>query len=142
MEVWKMTIFDYYEVHGHNIDIDVADNEIDICTCFCFDKDSEIDTDFQNMADFIILLMKKTEIEVINGDIMIGKFSDIIHKNEKLIKDFCKKQWRKEYHYLLTEKNTCGDFEYNVINCFFACVSGNYGNETAGKYLNLLKECK
>lgn len=137
-----MTIYDYYKVHGNEIDIDVADNEIDICTCFCFDKDSEIDTDFQNMADFIILLMKKVEIEVINGDVMIGKFSDLLHNNDKLWKDFFRKQWREEYHYLLDSDDTYGDYEYEAINCFFAIVSGNCGNITSGKYLEVLKKCK
>lgn len=138
-----MKLYDIYKIKKNGLEDDIADNYIDFAFCFCISEEDENDTEYKNMIDFTILLMKKVDIECINGDIIICKFSDIINNNMDLIKDFIRKNWIKECQCFLDEDAIkYGEFHYEVLKEWNNVIIGNYGEEMNRKYLDLLKACK
>ena len=138
-----MKLYEYYKIRKDGLEDDIADNYIDFAFCFCISEEDEKDTEFKNMADFTVLLMKKTEIECINGNVIICKFSDIINNNMDLIKKFIRENWTEEYQYVLEEDAIKHDeFHYEVLKEWNNVITGNYGEKMNKKYLELLKACK
>lgn len=124
-------------------DEDISDNYIDICIYICYEKNTKISEDFPYMDNFIKLLLEKTEIEKINGDVIICKFSKIIDDNLELFKEYIKKSWVDSMQWVLEEDAiNHGEFHYEIIKDFGNVVNGNYGESVNKMYYELLKKCK
>ena len=119
---------------------DIADNEIDICFYICYEKEHK-ENDFPYMYKSIELLLQKVEVEKINGEIVIGKFSKLIKDNEKLFDDFIKNNWVDSMQWVLENKDN-GEYEYEIIKDLGNVVNGDYGESVNKKYYQLLKKCK
>ena len=138
-----MKLYEYYKIKSNGLDDDISDNYIDYTLTFCIDSDFEKSEDYKNMIDFTVLLMKKTEIEKINGDVIICKFSDIIDNNIDLIKDFIRKNWIESMQWVLDEDSIeHGELHYEVLKDFDNVIGGCYGESMNKIYLDLLKKCK
>ena len=138
-----MKLYEYYKIKSDGLDDDISDNYIDYALTFCIDSDFEKSEDYKNMIAFTVLLMKKTEIEKINGDVIICKFSDIINNNIDLIKDFVRENWIESMQWVIDEDSIeHGEFHYEVLKDFDNVIGGRYGESTNKLYLDLLKKCK
>lgn len=138
-----MILYDYYKITKTGINSDVSDNYIDFAISITMDFDYEKSGDYRNMIDFTILLMKKTEIDYIDGDLIVCKFSDIITNNLDLIKEYIRKNWNEDFKYCLDDD--CikhGELHYEVLKEFDNVINGRYNEKCNKQYLQLLKKCK
>ncbi len=138
-----MTLYDFYKIKSDGLNDDISDNYIDIAISISIDSDFEKSGEYKNLIDFTVLLMKKSEIECINGDVIVCKFSDIINNNIDSFKKFIRDNWVDSMQYVLSDDSIeHGDFHYEILKEFDNVVIGNYGEKINKKYLELLKACK
>ena len=115
---------------------DIADNYIDEVIYICYEKNTEISKDFPYMDKFIKLLLEKTDIEKINGDIIICKFSKIIDDNMELFKKYIKDTWIDSMQWVLEEDAIeHGEFHYEIIKDFGNVVIHTYMTRSQRKQL-------
>lgn len=138
-----MTLYDLYKIKSDGLNDDISDNYIDIAISISIDSDFEKSSEYKNLIEFTVLLMKKSEIECINGSVIVCKFSDIINNNMDLFRKFIRDNWVDSMQYVCSDDSIeHGDFHYEILKEFNNVVIGNYSERINKKYLDLLKACK
>lgn len=110
-----MKLYDFMKIS--ETDWDTCDTVYDACVTVCYiDEDDEEEMD--SYYKFCIELIKKVEVEKQNGDILIVKWTDLIHNNMEKFKEFTNKHWRFNYD------DDEDEFIYQWINELHAYLAG------------------
>lgn len=123
---------------------DIADNYIDTVITIDWEKEStSLDKEYPYLMKATKRLMAITEIEKINGSVIICKFSKIIDDNIQLFKGFIENNWVDSMQWVLDEDAIKhGEFHYEILKDLNNVVIGNYGESVNKKYYQLLSKCK
>ena len=112
-----MKLYDYLKLT--ECDYDTCDTVFDALVTVCFIEDEDGEKD--NYYKFCLELMKKVEVEKINGDIIIAKWTELIQNNMEKFKEFTEKHWRYTYE---DDEDDEDEFIYQWINEFQNYLAG------------------
>lgn len=107
-----MKLFDYLWMFKNDVDFDVPDSEIDTVITICFSKENadKVSEDYPYIDKFTNLLLHSVDVAyLLNDGTPVCNFSEIIHKNEELFKQFVKDEWSEDMQWVL--ENEHGEFE-------------------------------
>lgn len=127
-----------------NFSEEVSDNYIDIALSIDYDmNDNSFSKEYPNLYKFTKRLISLAEVEKINGDVIICKFSKIIDDNIEKFKGFIKNNWCDSMQWVLEEDVIkYGEFHYEILNDINNVLIGRYSEKVISKYLYLLNDCK
>lgn len=111
-DVMKMTQADY----------DTYDTVFDAVVTVCYIEEDDAN---DNYDKFCIELMKKVEVERINGDCLIVKWTEFIKNNMDKFRAFTKEHWYENCQYEDDED----EFIYQWINEFHGYMAGNVSED-------------
>lgn len=108
-----MKLYDFIKLT--EADYDTYDTIYDngVTVCFIDEEDEERD----NYDKFCVDIMKKVEMEKINGDVLIVNWTKLIKDNMEKFREFSKKYWKFQY-------KDEDDFIYEWINEIQAYMAG------------------
>ena len=107
-EIMKMSQNDY----------DTYDTVYDADVTVCYIAENEARDSYDR---FCIELMKKAEVEKINGDVLIVKWTELIQNNMEKFRAFTKENWYENCQYEDDED----EFIYQWINEIHQYIAGN-----------------
>lgn len=107
-----MKLYDFMKLT--ETDYDTYDTVYDEGVTVCY---IEEDTENDNYDKFCINIMKKAEMEKLNGDILIVNWTKLIKDNMEKFKEFSIKHWRFQY-------NDEDDFIYEWIKEIHMYMAG------------------
>lgn len=113
-------------------DYDTYDTIFDAVVTVCYIAENEAR---DNYDKFCIELMKKVEVEKINGDILIVKWTELIQKNMEKFKAFTKENWYENCQYEDDED----EFIYQWINEIHQYMAGNVSEDFYVELVNLVE---
>lgn len=96
-------------------DYDTFDTEYDACVTVCYIDEEDIGDDYDK---FCISIMKKVDVEKLNGDSLIVNWTKLITDNMDKFKAFTEKHWKYDYH------DDEDEFIYQWINEIQAYMAG------------------
>lgn len=137
-----MKLFDYLWLFKNDVDFDVPDSEIDTVITVCFSKENadKVSKDYPYIDKFTNLLLHSADVAyLLNDGTPVCNFSEIIHKNEELFKQFVKDEWTEDMQWVLEDEH--GEFEYEFLKDFHLITTGNCSNKSAKLYYELLEKC-
>lgn len=129
-----MKLYDYLKLT--EADYDTYDTVYDTGVTVCFIDDEDEGTD--NYYKFCADIMRKVEVEKINGDIIIVNWTKLIKDNMKKFKAFTKENWYANRQYEDDED----DFIYawiNEIHAYFAGYVSESFYDVLAKFVGELK---
>lgn len=112
-------------------DYDTYDTVYDAGITVCYIAENEAR---DNYDKFCIEMMKKVEVEKINGDILIVKWTELIQNNMKKFKAFTKENWYENCQYEDDED----EFIYQWINEIHQYMAGNVDEDFYGELVKLV----
>ena len=115
-------------------DYDTYDTVYDAGVTVCFIEEDEAEND--NYDKFCIELMKKVEVEKVNGDILIVKWTELIQNNMEKFKTFAKEHWRNDY------EDDEDEFIYQWINEIHAYIAGYVSENFYGTLVEFVESLK
>ena len=121
-----------YEIMGlTENDYDTYDTVYDAVVTVCYIAENEA-TD--NYDRFCIELMKKAEVEKINGDALIVKWTELIQNNMEKFRAFTKENWYENCQYEDDED----EFIYQWINEIHQYMAGNVDEDFYDELVKLV----
>ena len=114
-------------------DYDTYDTVYDAEVTVCYIDEEDMEDSYDK---FCIELMKKVEVEKINGDILLVKWTELIETNMEKFKAFTEKHWRNTY------EDDEDEFIYQWINEIHYYLAGYVSEDfydTLVEFVNSLK---
>ena len=108
-----MKLYDIMKLSQNDYDTYDTVYDAEVTVCYIDEEDMEDSYD-----KFCIELMKKVEVEKINGDVLLVKWTELIEFNMEKFKAFTEKHWRCTY------EDDDEEFVYQWINEFHAYLAG------------------
>lgn len=115
-------------------DYDTCDTVFDATVTVCYIEDEDGEKD--NYYKFCLELVKKVEVEKINGDIIIAKWTELIQNNMEKFKEFTAKHWRYTY------EDDEDEFIYQWINEFQAYLAGYVAEDFYAELVEFVETLK
>lgn len=116
-------------------DYDTYDTVYDTGVTVCYIAENEAN---DNYDKFCIELMKKVEVEKINGEDLIVKWTELIQNNMEKFKAFTKKHWYESCQYEDDED----EFIYQWINEIHQYMAGNVSEDFYEELVKLVESLK
>lgn len=113
-------------------DYDTYDTVFDADVTVCYIAENEVR---DNYDKFCIELMKKVEVEKINGDDLIVKWTELIQKNMEKFKAFTKENWYENCQYEDDED----EFIYQWIKEIHYYLAGYVDEDFYDELVNLVE---
>ena len=113
-------------------DYDTYDTTFDSVVTVCYIAENEVR---DNYDKFCVELMKKAEIEEINGDDIIIKWTELIQNNMEKFRAFTKENWYANCQYEDDED----EFIYQWINEIHQYMAGNVSEDFYDKLVKLVE---
>ena len=128
-----MKLYDFLKISQN--DFDTCDTVYDtgITVCYIDEEDAEDSYD-----KFCIELMKKVEVEELNHDILIVKWTELIQNNMEKFKEFTAENWYESCQYEDDED----EFIYQWINEIDQYMAGNVSEKFYDKLVKLVETLK
>lgn len=128
-----MKLYDFMKISQN--DFDTCDTVFDtgVTVCYIDEEDAE-----DNYDKFCIEMMKKVEMEELNDDILIVKWTELIQNNMETFKKFTAKNWYANCQYEDDED----EFIYQWINEIDQYMAGNVSEKFYEKLVKLVEELK
>ena len=124
-EIMKLTESDY----------DTCDTVFDAVVTVCYIEEQANNTNYET---FCVELMKKVEVEKINGDIIIAKWTELIQNNMEKFKEFTAKNWYESCQYEDDED----EFIYQWINEIHSYMAGYVAEDFYDNLCEFVRELK
>ena len=116
--------------------IDCCDTEIDNVIC--------VERDIYNDPEFPLLekctRMLRDLIDVVGLNPVIVDISGLLHHNKDVCREWIKENWKPDYQGLMDTED--GEWEFQFIESFNQIISGNVGEKTHARYVQLLSQFK
>lgn len=87
-----MKLYEFMKLSA--MDYDTYDTVYDACVTVCYISEEDITDSYDK---FCINIMKKVEVEKLNGDILLVKWTKLIKDNMEKFKAFTEKHWKYKY---------------------------------------------
>ena len=128
-----MKLYDFLKISQN--DFDTYDTVFDtgVTVCYIDEEDAEDSYD-----EFCIELMKKIEVEELNDDILIVKWTELIQNNMEKFKKFTAENWYESCQYEDDED----EFIYQWINEIHQYMAGNVSDKFYDKLVELVQTLK
>ena len=128
-----MKLYEFLKISQN--DFDTCDTVYDtgVTVCYIDEEDAE-----DNYDKFCIELMKKVEVEKLNDDILIVKWTELIQNNMEKFKEFTAKNWYESCQYEDDED----EFVYQWINEIDQYMAGNVSEKFYDKLVELVQTLK
>ena len=128
-----MKLYDFLKVAQN--DFDTCDTVYDAGVTVCFIDEADA-TD--NYDKFCIELMKKVEVESLNDDIIIVKWTELIENNMEKFRAFTKENWYESCQY----EDDDDEFIYQWINEIHQYMAGNVAEDFYDELVKLVQTLK
>ena len=116
-------------------DYDTYDTVYDAGVTVCHINEEDAKDSYDN---FCIELMKKVEVEEINGDCLVVKWTELITNNMEKFRRFTKKHWYGSCQYEDDED----EFIYQWINELHNYLIGNVSEDFYDKLIEFMNDLK
>ena len=126
-----MKLYDFMKLS--QVDYDTYDTVYDACVTVCYLDEEDME---DNYDKFCIKLMKMVELEKVNGDDLLVKWTELITKNMEKFKAFTEKHWRYNY------EDDEDEFIYQWINEFHMYLAGYVSEDFYDTLLEFLESIK
>ena len=128
-----MKLYDFLKISQN--DFDTCDTVYDtgVTVCYIDEEDAEDSYD-----KFCIELMKKVEVEEMNDDILIVKWTELIQNNMGKFKKFTAKNWYESCQYEADED----EFIYQWINEIDSYLAGYVAESFYDKLVEFVQTLK
>lgn len=129
-----MKLYDYIKLT--EADYDTCDTVFDAVVTVCYITEKEAEKG--NYYKFCVELMKKVDVEKINGDIIIAKWTELIQNNMEKFKKFSAENWYENCQY----EDDKDEFIYQWINEVNAYMAGYVSEDFYDKLVDFVKTLK
>lgn len=126
-----MKLYDYLKLT--EADYDTYDTVYDAVVTVCFIEENESNDNYEK---FCIELMKKAEVEKVNGDVIIAKWTELIQNNIEKFKIFAREHWAFDY------ENDINEFIYQWINEIHYYMAGYVSEDFYDKLVEFVGTLK
>ena len=125
-----MKLYDFMKMSENDYDTFDAVYDADVTVCFIEENKSN-----DSYEKFCIELMKKVEVEKVNGDILIVKWTELIQNNMEKFRAFTKENWYESCQYEDDED----EFIYQWINEIHQYMAGNVSEDFYDELVKLVE---
>ena len=126
-----MKLYDYIKLTES--DYDTCDTVFDAVVTVCFIAE---DKNNDNYEKFCIELMKKAEVEKVNRDIIIVKWTELIKNNLEKFKEFARENWYTSY------EDDEDELIYQWINEIHSYIAGMVAEDFYDKLIEFVDSLK
>ena len=126
-----MKLYDFMKLS--QVDYDTYDTVYDACVTVCYLDEEDMEDSYDK---FCIKLMKMVELEKVNGDDLLVKWTELITKNMDKFKAFTEKHWRYNY------EDDEDEFIYQWINELHMYLAGYVSEDFYDTLLEFLESIK
>ena len=128
-----MKLYDFMKLSQN--DYDTCDTVYDTGVTVCYIAENEAR---DNYDKFCIELMKKVEVESLNDDIIIVKWTELIENNMEKFRAFTKENWYDNCQY----EDDDDEFIYQWINEIHQYMAGNVAEDFYDELVKLVQTLK
>ena len=125
-----MKLYDFMKMSQNDYDTYDTVYDADVTVCYIDENEAR-----DNYDKFCVELMKKVEIEKINGDVLIVKWTELIQKNMEKFRAFTKGHWYENCQYEDDEN----EFIYQWINEIHQYMAGNVSEDFYDELVKLVE---
>lgn len=126
-----MKLYDFVKVSQS--DYDTYDTVFDAAVTVCYIEEN---SNNDNYEKFCIELMKKVEVEKINGDVVVVEWAELIQKNMEKFKEFTAENWYESCQYEDDED----EFIYQWISEIHQYMAGNVSEDFYGELVEFVEK--
>ena len=128
-----MKLYDFLKISQN--DFDTCDTVYDTGVTVCYIAENEAR---DNYDKFCIELMKKAEVESLNDDIIIVKWTELIQNNMEKFRAFTAENWYDNCQY----ENDDDEFIYQWINEIHQYMAGNVAEDFYDELVKFVQTLK
>ena len=128
-----MKLYDFLKISQNDFDTYDTVYDTGVTVCYIDEEDAE-----DNYDKFCIELMKKVDVEELNDDILIVKWTELIQNNMEKFKEFTAENWYKNCQYEDDED----EFIYQWINEIHQYMAGYVSENFYDKLVKLVESLK